>query len=79
MVYVGKEITVNDLFAKLVDSGRKIASVDQAMKMLSEYLAMLQAHKIGNVMSIEPDAAEPNAFRLVKVANTPSGAIKAKE
>jgi hypothetical protein len=76
LVYVGKEVPVNDLFAKLVDSGRKIASVDQTVKMLSEYLTMLQEFKIGNVMSIEPDAAEPNAFRLVKIANTPSGATK---
>jgi len=79
VVYAGKEVTVNDLFAKLVDSGRKIESVDQTVKMLSAYIAMLQGYKIGNVMSVETDAAEPSAFRLVKIADTPSGTTKAKE
>lgn len=77
MVYVGKEITVNDLFAKLVDSGRKIPNVDQTVKMLSDYLTMLQEHKIGNVVSIELPETEPGGFRLVKIANTPSGVGKA--
>ena len=35
------------LFAKLVDSGRKIPSVEQTVKMLTDYVVMLQEHKIG--------------------------------
>lgn len=74
MVFLGREITVNDVFAKIVDSGRKIASVDQTVKMIGDYLTMLQEHKIGNVVGLEeaPDSLE--GFRLVKLANSPSGA-----
>ncbi len=77
MVYVGKEVTVNDLFAKLVDTGRKIPDVDRTVGMLSDYVSRLDEHKIGNVVAIETTAEEPGGFRLKKVANTPSGATKA--
>lgn len=79
MVYAGKEVSVNDVFAKLVDAGHTIPSVDATMQMLSNYIEVLQDFKIGNVLAIESDASKPNAFQLVKFANTPSGAIKAAE
>ncbi len=79
MVFVGKEVTVNDLFAKLVDSGHKVGSVDQTVGMLGDYLEMLQEHKIGNVIEIQAVAGGTSRFRLVKVANTPSGAMKPRE
>jgi hypothetical protein len=78
MVYVGKDITVNDLFAKLVDSGRKIPSVNQTIKMLTDYVITLQEHKIGNILSVET-TAPPDGFQLTKVANTPSGSRKSNE
>jgi hypothetical protein len=34
MVYLGKEIKANDLFAKLVDTGRRIESVEQTLRTL---------------------------------------------
>ncbi len=73
MVYVGKEVTVNDLFAKLVDTGHTIPNVDQAVGILTDYVARLSEHKIGNVLAIEPAAEETSGFRLKKIANTPSG------
>lgn len=75
MVYVGKDITVNDLFARLVDSGRKIPSVEQTVRMLQDYVVSLQQHKIGNIVSVET-TCPPDGFRLIKIANTPSGAVK---
>lgn len=77
LVYIGKEVTVNDLFAKLVDTGRKIPDVDQAVNILTAYMAQLEGHKIGNVMAIEAAAEAPGGFILKKIANTPSGAINA--
>jgi hypothetical protein len=74
MVYLGREITVNDVFAKLVDSGRKIPSVDQAVKVIGDYFAMLQEHKIGNIVGLEAAPGSTEGFRLVKLANSPSGA-----
>lgn len=74
MVFLGREITANDVFAKLVDTGRKIASVDQTVKMIGDYLAMLQEHKIGNIVALEAAPDSPEGFRLVKLANSPSGA-----
>jgi hypothetical protein len=79
MVYLGKEITVNDVFAKLVDSGRKVPSVDQTVKMIGDYLAMLQGHKIGNVIKLESAPDLPEGFRLTRVASSPSGATGAME
>jgi hypothetical protein len=49
MVYLGKEVTVNDLFAKLVDTGRKIPAVDQAVNMLTDFMPQLEYHWIGNM------------------------------
>ena len=36
--YLGKEITVGEVFAKLVDSDRKIDSVDKTIKLIEVYL-----------------------------------------
>jgi hypothetical protein len=65
---------VNDVFAKVVDSGRKMASVDQTVKMIGDYLTMLQEHKIGNIVGLEEAPDSPEGFRLVRLANSPSGA-----
>lgn len=77
MVFLGREVAVNDVFARLVDSGRRIESVDATVKLLGDYLTMLQEHKIGNVIALEPVEGEGAGFRLTKVANTPSGAANA--
>ena len=74
MVYVGRDVTMNDLFAKLVDTGRKIASVDGTVKGIEAYLRMLQDHKIGNILSIKASSTEACGFQLEKVANSPGGA-----
>jgi hypothetical protein len=79
MVFVGSEVTVNELFAKLVDSGSKIPDVENTVKMLTEYVAQLQEYKIGNVLSMESVSGGRYGFRLTKVANTPSGAVKTIE
>ncbi|MEQ8847428.1 hypothetical protein [Botrimarina sp.] len=76
MVFVGRPITANDLFAKLVDTGRHIPNVEEAMRMLSRYVICLSNHKVGNVVSIEPGDRNNDAFQLVKLADTPSAASR---
>ena len=73
MVYIGRDVTVNDLFAKLVDTGRKVPDVDRTVSMLADFVSRLEEHKVGNVVAIEDAAEEPFGFRLKRVANTPSG------
>ena len=71
VVYIGKVVTVNDVFAKLVDSGRKIDNVGQTLRALEAYLRMLQDFKIGNIVGVEQCDKEACGFRLKKVADTP--------
>jgi hypothetical protein len=69
MVYLGKQIMATDLFAKLVDSGWKIESEAQTVRTLESYIQKLQEFRIGNLLSVEADAA--NGFKLVKLADSP--------
>lgn len=69
MVYVGKEIKVNDLFANLVDIGQKIQNVELTLQTLENYIQRLQDFRIGNLLGIETDSA--NGFKLVKIADMP--------
>ena len=75
LTYTGQEITTNDVFARLVDSGQKIESVDQTVQMLEAYLQMLQEYRIGNVLAIESIPDEPG-FKLKKIANRPTSTHK---
>lgn len=71
MVFIGKRITVNDVFAKLVDSGRKIENVDQTLLTLESYLRMLQDFRIGNILAIETCNEAPCGFEFKKIADAP--------
>lgn len=73
MVFVGRSVTENDLFSKLIDSGAAIANVDETLAMLRSYLEGLQTLKIGNVARLGPPAEnDGQALGLELVANTPS-------
>ena len=73
VVYLGKALTPNDVFARLVDSGQQIPSVDGAVESINEYFALLHEFQIGNVVSISEVDSEPRRFKFVKLANSPSG------
>ena len=74
MVYIGRSITENDLFAKLVDSRTVIANVNETLALLQSYLDKLQALKIGNVVRIRStDQGNGPDVALELVANTPLG------
>jgi hypothetical protein len=69
VVYVGKELTANDIFAKLVDSGCKIENVDNTLNVLETYLRLLQEFKIGNILVLEPCNDVGSGYRLKLVSN----------
>lgn len=73
MVFVGRSITENDLFAKLVDSGAVIANVDETLTLLRSYIEGLQSFKIGNVARVRSTSQvkQPDV-ELELVAKTPS-------
>jgi hypothetical protein len=63
VVFVGREITVNDVFARLVDSGRKIPVVTEALNVISNYLSQIGDLKIGQVVQISGNASQ-SSFTL---------------
>ncbi len=71
MVYLGKDITVNDVFARLVHTDHTFENVGRTLKTLEAYLHMLQEYKIGNILTIERCDDAPCGFRLKKVADSP--------
>ncbi len=72
VVMTGKEVTVNDVFAKLLDSGRKIESVDQTLEYITKYLEFLKSFKIGNVIRIKDDSSSGIGFALEKTELKPT-------
>jgi hypothetical protein len=75
MVFLGKEVTEKEIFAKLVDSGRTIESVDKTLNNLAAYVQQLGGFKIGNVLGVAPKADEAG-FALFKVAEKPKTEAK---
>jgi hypothetical protein len=69
VVYTARDITANDVFARIVDAGIKIDSVDNLFNNLESYVRQLENLKIGNIVGIESD--DRNGFKLVKISNTP--------
>jgi hypothetical protein len=70
MVFVGIEISESEVFAKLVDSGWKIASVDDTLKTIEAYIDQLSELKIGNVVRITTHGTV-GGFELEKVLDMP--------
>jgi len=69
MVFIGKEITEHDVFAKLVDTGLKIENVNDTIKTLFIYIQQVDKFKVGNIISIA--RSETSGFELVKIAEMP--------
>lgn len=77
MVYTGRSISENDMFAKLVNSGAVITDAAKTLALLRSYLEQLQFLKIGNVarLSSTNHSNEPNLV-LELVAITPLAALR---
>lgn len=73
MVYLGRSVTENDLFAKLVESGTQVPDVDDALDSLRRFIDELKGFKIGNIIRAASVVSSLSGARLELVANTPSG------
>jgi hypothetical protein len=58
VVFVGQELGARDLFARLVDTGRKISSVDQCLNDLEIYLRCVSTIRLGDVLAIERQGSD---------------------
>jgi len=72
VVFTGRGVTVNDVAARLVDSGRRIENVRQTLAAIEAYLAMLQDFHIGNIVGVEHSNNNPCGFKLRPVAKMPA-------
>lgn len=74
VVLTGKSVNENDLFAKLVDTGQKVPSVDECLTRLIAFNEQVKAVRIGNIVEIETANGE---LKLNVAAKSPSGFSKA--
>ena len=70
VVFVGRDVTVNGVFARLVDSGRKIPAVTETLDVICSYLRQVSGLKIGQVVQVFPHASSPAGFSLIEVKVT---------
>lgn len=71
VILTSRAITENDLFAKLVDTGRKVPNVANTLEVLANFLEAMKSVKIGNVVEVE--GGGDTAVSLLVASNTPSG------
>ena len=71
VVFAGREVSPNDLFAMLVDSGRSVPSVEKVLAELESYLDMIKLCRVGAVLALRPSSDYPG-FRLEEADVRPS-------
>jgi len=71
VVLTGKAVTVSDVFAKLVDSGARIKSIDETLGGINYYFDVLKTFKVGDVLRIVKDPSSCYGFRLEKTSFKP--------
>ena len=71
VILTSRAVTENDLFAKLVDTGREVPNVADTLDTLGKFVDAIKTVKIGNIVEVVGGAE--NAITLVVVSNTPSG------
>ena len=55
MVILTSEINENDIFKRIVDSGKKIESVETLLYALKDYVTELPKYKIGNILKLSSE------------------------
>lgn len=73
VVLTSRAVNQNDLFAKLVDAGQKVQSVDACLSRLESFVEQLNSTKIGNIVKI---SSFNDNLKLEVVANTPGAFAK---
>jgi len=66
VVYTGREVAPNDVFAKMVDSGLKIESVEATLADIGDFLEQVSSFKVGDVLELETDQGVKRGFVLRK-------------
>ncbi len=69
VAFIGMEISKNDVFARIVDSGKKIKSVDGLLNTIEDYIEQISNFKIGDVVGIK--SLENGNFELIKLQKPP--------
>lgn len=64
VVLVGREISKEDIFAKIVDSGKEVFSVRGLLSSLDDYLHQVATFKIGDVLGVKSSS---DGFELIKL------------
>ena len=52
VVFVGKDIVESDVFARVVDAGHQIPSVENLLRVIGDLLAFISAAKVGHSLGI---------------------------
>ncbi|MEZ5948745.1 MAG: hypothetical protein R3C12_05895 [Planctomycetaceae bacterium] len=73
VVLTSRAVNQNDLFAKLVDAGQKVQSVDACLSRLESFVEQLNSTKIGVIVKI---SSFNDNLKLEVVANTPGAFAK---
>lgn len=68
VVMTGKAVTVNDVFAKVVDLGRKVDDVDEMLDLIAKYFELVKKYKISNVLKVVDDLSVSYGFDLEKTS-----------
>lgn len=71
IVYVGKEVTADDLMQKLTEAGCEVSDKHQIYTKIEAYLSMLQSKKIGNIVKLRASTTESSKFVLSTVQERP--------
>ncbi|MEX1026385.1 MAG: hypothetical protein WD049_00025 [Candidatus Paceibacterota bacterium] len=71
--YTGRDLDANTLFARYVESGAKIANVENLVAELDDYLRQIKMFKVGNVVGIRSDGESRTLYLAQK--RPPDGAI----
>jgi hypothetical protein len=73
VVLVGREITKEDIFAKIVDSGRQASVINVLLESLDVYLQQINEHRIGDIVGLR---SSTNGFELIKLEKPPRSISK---
>jgi len=74
VVLTGSQVSENELFARAVDAGWKIADVDLTLARLGAFVEMVSLLKIGNIVALEPDPGEHGFTIAVRSKSPPTKA-----
>lgn len=60
MVILTSQLNENDIFKRIVDSGKKIESVEKLLNALKDYVSELPKYKIGNILKLNDKKTKVN-------------------